>query len=122
MSPMKETMSIERAHVGLVQRLSPNLTGRQRRQLRGLAHELHAVVTIGHSGVTTGVIGSLHDALAAHELVKVKFLDTCEEDLSEAAALITQRTSSSLVQKIGHVLVIYRPDPDEPKLQLVSPK
>lgn len=112
----------EKAHLGLVQRLSSSLTGRQRRQLRGLAHELRAVVTIGHAGVTPGVITSIHDQLAVHELVKVKFLDTCDADLSEAATLITQRTSSALVQKIGHVLVLFRPDPDDPKIQLVSPK
>ncbi len=103
---------------GLVQRLSPALTGKQRRYLRALAHPMRPVVIVGHEGITPGVIASLDEALVAHELIKVKVLNTLDLDLGDLATQVTQDTQAALVQKIGRTLVFYRPDPDEPRIQL----
>ena len=48
------------------------LTERQRRHLRGLAHPLSPVIMVGGDGLTEGVIRETARALHDHELIKVK--------------------------------------------------
>ena len=50
----------------------PALTGRQRRWLRGQAHERKALVHVGASGLSDAVVAATLAALADHELVKVR--------------------------------------------------
>ncbi len=104
----------------LVPRLSPTLTGKERRTLRGLAHALKPVVMIGQQGVTEGVIASVNVALEDHELIKVKVLNSLYEPLAEVAEALVEGTGAALVQKIGRMLVFYRRNEDEPKIELGS--
>ena len=101
---------------GLVQRLSPKLTGKQRRHLRSLAHPLKPIVLVGHRGVTENLIENVEAALLAHELIKVKVHEG--EDIEAVAEQIHEQTRAQLAQKIGHTLVFYRPHPKEPKIVL----
>lgn len=103
---------------GLVQKLSPNLKGAQRRHLRGLAHDLKPIVQIGQQGVTDMVINQLSIALFDHELVKVKVINTCEEAIEDVAIALCEGTQSACVQQIGHILLFYKANPDEPKIAL----
>ena len=105
---------------GLIQRLSPNLRGWQRRQLRGLAHNLKPVVHVGHGGPSPQVVEQLESALYTHELVKVKVINTCTVSLEDVAIALTEATHSDCVQQIGHVLVFYKANPDEPRIELVK--
>lgn len=105
---------------GLIQRLSPDLRGWQRRQLRGLAHSLKPVVQVGHSGVTPQLVEQLNTALYDHELVKVKIVNTCGDDIEDVAVALTEATKSACVQQIGHILVFYKKNPDEPLIQFAK--
>ena len=105
---------------GLVQKLSPNLKGAQRRQLRGLAHALKPIVQVGQQGVTDMVIKQLETALFDHELVKVKVINTYEGTIEEAAIALTEGTKSACVQQIGHILLFYKANPDEPVIELIK--
>ncbi len=107
---------------GLIQKLSPKLKGAQRRQLRGLAHALKPVVQVGQAGVTENVVQQLEQALFDHELVKVKVVNTCEETLEAVAIALTEGTQSACVQQIGHILLFYKANPDEPKIELIKAK
>ena len=51
------------------------LTGKQKRYLRGIAHNLNAIFQIGKEGVHQTQIEGIDDALEAHELIKVKILE-----------------------------------------------
>ena len=103
---------------GLVQKLSPNLKGAQRRQLRGLAHALKPIVQVGHGGVTETLVAQLETALYDHELVKVKVLNNYDGDLEDVAIALTQATESACVQQIGHILLFYKANPDKPVIEL----
>lgn len=105
---------------GLIQRLSPNLRGWQRRELRGLAHNLKPIVHVGHGGPSPQVVEQLEDALYAHELVKVKIVNTCSISLEDVATELTLATQSACVQQIGHILVFYKQNPDEPRIQFAK--
>ncbi len=94
------------------------MKGAQRRHLRGLAHELKPIVQVGQQGVTEMVISQLETALFDHELVKVKINNTFEGTLEEAAISLTEGTKSACVQQIGHILLFYKANPDEPKISL----
>lgn len=89
------------------------LTGKQKRYLRSLAVNVKADVIIGKDGVSSNLVESLDLALDAHELVKVKVLETCNIELNELALDLASVTNSEIVQKIGRVLVFYRRSEDE---------
>jgi len=47
----------------------------QAKHLRALAHSLKPVVLVGQKGISPSLLGSIHEALNAHELIKIKFVD-----------------------------------------------
>lgn len=106
----------EHEEIELVQRLSPKLTGKQRRYLRSLAHTLNPIVLVGQNGVTPSLIENLEAALLAHELVKVKVHDADEVD--GVAEDLHDATGAQLAQRIGKTLVLYRAHPKKPVIVL----
>jgi RNA-binding protein len=88
-----------------------DLNERQKKYLRRLGHELHPLVTLGQSGLTEGVTAELERALTDHELVKVKARTADRESRDAAFAALTEKTSSTVVQRIGHVALLYRKNP-----------
>jgi len=99
------------------------LQGFQRKYLRGLAHGIKPVVFVGQKGVTDAVILSMEEALNAHELIKVKFIDFKEKDAKLTLSEELQgRTDSFLAGTIGHISIFYRPHKDPKKRLVVVPK
>jgi len=94
------------------------LTGKQRRHLRGLAHELKPIVQVGKGGIDDGLVKAVDQALADHELVKVKIGEGAGLDRHEAADEIAAQTRSEVAQVLGNIVVLYRPDPEEPQITL----
>lgn len=93
-----------------------SLTSSQAKFLRGLAHNLKPVVFIGQRGVTTAVLESIREALAVHELIKVRLIDSPDKRRrADAVAEVQQKTDSYLAGVIGHVAIFYRPQPDPAK-------
>ena len=99
------------------------LTSSQAKYLRGLAHLLKPVVFVGRKGVNAAVLESIREALAAHELIKVRFADVQDRRvLAEAAAEVQQETDSCLAGVIGRVAVFYRPQPEPEKRKILLPR
>jgi len=95
---------------------APELTERQRRHLRGLAHELKPIVRLGNAGLTDAVTTETVRALQDHELVKVKAPGGDREARDAIFVELAQRTSSALVHRIGNVAVLYRPNATLPRI------
>ena len=98
-----------------------NLKGFQKKYLRGLAHKLKPTVFIGQKGITEAVIRSTDEALNAHELIKVKFIDFKEKRQKlEISDVLSERVNCQAVGMIGHVAIFYRPhkDPDKRRIKL----
>jgi RNA-binding protein len=93
---------------------APELSGRQRKSLRGLAHALEPVVQVGQAGVTASVVRAVDAALTAHELVKVRLREP--EDKQAAARELADGTSSALCGLVGHTVILYRPHPERPRI------
>lgn len=95
-----------------------NLSEKQRKHLRGLAHGRDPIVLIGQSGLSAGVIRELDTALSAHELVKVRARVGDRQERDGILDQLAAKTGSALVQRIGNVGVFYRPHPERPKIIL----
>ena len=100
--------------------MSTTLTSTQSRFLRGQAHDLKALLQIGAKGLTPAFVAELDAVLEQHELVKVKVGGEDRDARDAMIAEIAQKTDSALVQRIGHVAVLYRPSKDH--RQIVLPR
>ena len=94
------------------------LSEKQRRHLRSLAHSLKPVIRLGGAGVTDAVAKETQRALHDHELIKVKGPGGDREARDALFSDLAQRTRSALVHRIGNVAVLYRPRPDLPRIML----
>ncbi|HEY6476541.1 MAG TPA: YhbY family RNA-binding protein [Polyangia bacterium] len=88
-----------------------------RRALRGHGHAMSAIVQIGKSGVTDGVIKQVEQALADHELIKVKIGGECPVDRHEVAARLDREPGVDIVQMVGRVLLLYKRHPQTPRYE-----
>ncbi|MGI8561803.1 MAG: ribosome assembly RNA-binding protein YhbY [Luteimonas sp.] len=96
------------------------MTPAQARFLRGQAHELKAMLQIGGKGLTDALAAEVGEALAQHELIKVKIAATDREARDAVIEALAERCQAALVQRIGHVAVLYRPNAE--KRQIVLPR
>ena len=94
------------------------LNGKEKRYLRSLANPLEPVVQVGKGSVTDSVLFSLIEALEAKELVKVKVLKNCLDEVSDVAEELAGQSKSELVQVIGRNVVLYRRHPKKPVIEL----
>ena len=95
-----------------------NLTEKQRKHLRGLGHALKPIVFIGKTGASDAVAAETARALNDHELVKVRVIGMERDARDEALAALATRTGSALVGRIGHVAILYRANPEKPRIVL----
>jgi RNA-binding protein len=98
--------------------MQPDLSEKQKKHLRGLAHAREPVVMIGQAGLSPAITAELETALGAHELVKVRARVGDRDQRDEIFAELTKQTKSALVQRIGNVGVFYRPRKDKPRIIL----
>lgn len=93
------------------------LKEKQKRHLRGLLHDRKPVVMIGGAGLTENVMQEIENALAHHELVKIKIAADDRPARSAMIEQIIEQTKSELVQTIGHTASFYR-QAEKPKIVL----
>lgn len=84
------------------------LKGKQVRFLRGLGHHLQPVIMLGKDALSEQVIRATDEALAKHELIKVRLQEGCMLDRKKAAAELAGLTSSSIAQILGNTFLLYR--------------
>ena len=94
------------------------MTSKQRAYLKSLANELNPVFQVGKSSLTPEVTEAVTEAFHNRELLKIAVLKNCMDDPKEIASIIAERTHSQVVQVIGKKIILYKPDPKEPKIIL----
>jgi RNA-binding protein len=99
-----------------------DLAENQRRFLRGRAHALKPIIQIGGKGLTDALAKETARALLDHELIKVRAAGTDRIARDALFADLAARTGSTLVHRIGHVAVLYRPNDAKPGLIIPDPK
>jgi RNA-binding protein len=98
------------------------LAENQLRFLRGKAHALKPLILIGKVGLSDAVCKETDRTLADHELIKIKVRGTERPARDELLQELARRTGSELVQRIGHVAVLYRARAKLPGMVLPDPK
>jgi len=91
------------------------LSPAERSALRSEAHALNPVVMIGEAGLTPGVLKEIDANLNAHGLIKVRVFGDDREARLEIYETICDKLDAAPVQHIGKLLVLYRPQKEEPK-------
>jgi RNA-binding protein len=95
-----------------------DLSGKQRRYLRGQGNTIKPTVYMGKDGISDALLLSLGEAFNNRELIKVRLEKSCDLERKAAGQQLAQAASAHLVQVLGHTLLLYRPDPEEPVIKL----
>lgn len=88
--------------------------GAMLRGLKSRAQSLEPVVKVGKAGLSPEFFAALEEALARHELVKVKF-EHFKEQKKALVPELAARTRSHLIQRVGNVAVLYRQRTEAPQ-------
>jgi RNA-binding protein len=80
-----------------------------------MGHHLEPVVYVGKEGFSPALLKSTENALKAHELIKIKLGQNCPVERNEAGSELARLTGAILVQLIGRMILLYRPNPDLPE-------
>lgn len=99
--------------------ISP-LTASQKKKLRSLGHHLEPLAYAGKEGLTLPLQQSVKAALKAHELIKVKLGQNCPVERNQAGEQLAGHCGASLVQVIGRMVLLYRPNPDLPAAKRIA--
>lgn len=86
------------------------LSTERKKQFRALGHKLNPIVTIADRGLTDGVKAELNRALDDHELIKVKLAVSEREDRKEAVEQLQALPGVEVIQQVGKVALLYRPN------------
>jgi RNA-binding protein len=95
---------------------APELASFQRKALRGLANPLRPIVHVGEAGISDAVLRALDEALVRHELVKVRL--HAPDDKWANARAIADASRAALCGVVGHTVIVYRPHPENPRIEL----
>ena len=88
--------------------MNQELSNRERKNLRKLAHSLKPIVMIGQHGVTAAVISEIEVALIAHELIKIRVRGFEREERRAKVEEIAKELGAEIVSMIGGVVTMYR--------------
>ena len=70
--------------------------------------------------MNTDLIDAVNEALDAHELIKVKFIEF-KEERKELSAEMAEKCQCHLAGIIGHVAILYRENPEPEKRRIKLP-
>lgn len=72
------------------------------------AQQLKPVVMTGTKGLTANVHQEIEAALTAHKLIKIRVNAQTREQRDAMITEMAEKHHATIVQKIGHILVLYR--------------
>ena len=84
------------------------LRGKQKRYLRAQAHNMRPLFQVGKEGLTPNWLKQIEDAIEKRELLKINMLQNALVEDVEVVAYIENNSKIQVVQKIGHVFVLYK--------------
>ncbi len=94
------------------------LTSKQRSILKSIAAKENTILQVGKNGIIDALVTQVSDALKARELIKIKVQDGAMLSAEEAAGQLSEKTRSEVVQVIGNKFVLFKRNPQKPKIDL----
>jgi RNA-binding protein len=89
------------------------LNSEQKKFLKAKAHALKPVVITGQHGITPNLLAEIGLALDHHELIKVRVNAADRDERRAMTEEICRDSGAELVQSVGHVITLYRKNPDK---------
>lgn len=84
------------------------LTQQKKKELKSKAQSLKPIIQIGKDGLKEASFVTIGQALKAHELIKIKVLETVDSPKEELILDICARCRCEFVFAIGRVLIFYK--------------
>ncbi len=94
------------------------LSEAQKKHLRGLGHNLKPAVMIGEAGLSDAVYAEFESTIDHHELVKVRVRVGDRDARDEIISELCTKSGADLIQRIGNVALLYRPNPEKQRITL----
>jgi RNA-binding protein len=92
-------------------------SGKLRQSLRGYGHALSVIVQVGKAGVTHALVRQVNDALAIHELIKLKVGSESPVDRFQVAERLAEEPGVEVAQILGRMILLYKRHPQEPRYE-----
>ncbi len=89
-------------------------TNSQLRQLRSHATKLKARLAIGRAGLTDACVAQVRHALQHASLLKVRVGAHDRDAIDEIGAKLAEQVPCVLVSRVGFVLTVFSPGPNNP--------
>ena len=96
------------------------MTQKQLLFLRKKAQTLKSKFQIGKQFVSDASLANLKNGLRAQELIKVRLLKPAQSVDRAFILDLAASLNATIIQEIGHQIVLYRPNPDRRKIILPS--
>ena len=93
------------------------MNNKDKKYLRSIGMNIEAIVQVGKNGVNENTVNSLNEALEARELVKVKVLKNCFEEIDEVAKSLEAQCDCEIVQVIGRNILLFRANAKKPVIK-----
>jgi RNA-binding protein len=87
-----------------------DLSEPQKKFLRGLGHRLKPIVMVGEAGLSESLLAEFESTLDHHELIKVRVRVGDREARDAIIAQLCRDANAQLVQRIGNIALLYRPN------------
>lgn len=94
------------------------LSQSQIKHLKALGHSLKPLVMLGQSGLTEGVVNETQSTLEHHELIKVRLVGEDRDEREALAESLAEQSGAQIVQRIGHIVLLFKRNPKKPKIEL----
>lgn len=99
------------------------LTEPQKKFLRGRGHQLKPLIMVGDAGLSESLLAEFESTLDHHELIKVRVRVGDREARDEIIGTLCETGRAALVQRIGNVALLYRPNLNKkPEKRIRLPK
>lgn len=92
------------------------ISSKERAYLISLSAKLENQNIIGKEGLNEKVCKDIADSLRAHEIVKIKVLETAPLSVQELAHEAAERLSAEPVKIIGRKFILYKRNKDNQKI------
>jgi RNA-binding protein len=94
------------------------LTGKQKRYLRSLAHDIKPIFQVGKGGTNEHLVRHIVEAIESRELLKISVLTNNTDDPKEIGSELAANAGAELVQVIGKTIILYKESKDNKTIKL----
>jgi len=90
------------------------LTGKQKRHLRGMGQKLRPLLAIGKAGLSDGFVATADELLRRQELIKLRLPAGSGGQRQQLAEQLAEAVGACCAGVVGRTALLYRPNPDLP--------